>query len=120
MNKGCFSWKRRLGVASLFLRTFSRQRPAQTPPAATAASQKGHEGHEPVPANRDLRLLQRKQVRRLLREIGDESARQATAEFWYDTSKVSLSEEEVRQAHENLAGFFRILQEWDTREQGDA
>lgn len=65
-------------------------------------------------------LLERREVRRLLRRTGDDNANQTAAEFWYTTSNVSLSEEEVRETHENVAGFFGILQEWDTKEQGVA
>lgn len=38
-----------------------------------------------------------------------------SARFWYSKSNVLLSSEEVREVHENLAGFFQVLHEWDMR-----
>jgi hypothetical protein len=36
-----------------------------------------------------------------------------TARFWTKRAGRVISQEEARQALENVAGFFRVLQEWD-------
>lgn len=51
----------------------------------------------------------------MLEQINNDKIIEETAAFWRNMSNVLLSDEEVRQAHTNLAGFFQILNEWDKK-----
>ncbi|MDL1878402.1 hypothetical protein FBQ85_25055 [Cytophagia bacterium CHB2] len=39
-----------------------------------------------------------------------------TASFWQQKTGVAFSQEEARETVENLAGFFRVLAEWENAE----
>lgn len=51
----------------------------------------------------------------LERSDNDEKDIQESARFWHGMSNVSLSDEDLNEAHSNLAGFFQVLSEWDMR-----
>ena len=57
----------------------------------------------------------RKEVRHLSKKIDEEKIMKESAEYWYNKCNVSLSPEDVREAHNNLTGFFQVLSEWDQR-----
>lgn len=43
-----------------------------------------------------------------------------TLAVWQPRVSRRLSREDAREIHENLVGFFRVLQEWSAREQATA
>ena len=59
----------------------------------------------------------RMEVRHLLENSNDDKVMQESARYWYSKSSVSLSDDELREAHANLSGFLQILHEWDARSQ---
>lgn len=51
----------------------------------------------------------------MLEQLNNEKVIEESAKFWYIRSNISLSKEEVKESHRNLAGFFQVLSEWDQR-----
>jgi hypothetical protein len=43
-----------------------------------------------------------------------------TARFWTERAGRVISAEESRQIIENMAGFFRVLSDWDAKERSDS